>query len=153
MMKYKVSVIMPALNEEGNITRAVENALDAFRRLECAGDVIIVNDGSTDRTAQIVEKMSERNPEIRMISHEKTKGIGASFWDGVSVAGGELVVLLPGDGETDAFEILRYLPLLEHVDMVIPFFYNKEVRNWKRRMISKIYKGIINLSFGLLINY
>ena len=42
---------------------------------------------------------------------------------------------------------------MEHVDIVIPFIYNRNVRSWKRRMLSKFYKGIINLSFGMLLNY
>lgn len=61
--------------------------------------------------------------------------------------------MLPGDAENDAYEILRYLPLMEHVDIVIPFIYNKNVRSRKRRIISKFYKGIINLSFGRMLNY
>jgi glycosyltransferase involved in cell wall biosynthesis len=152
-MDCMISVIMPALNEEDNIAKAVKNALDAFQKVQCSGEIVVVNDGSTDRTGQIVEDLIERHSEVRTIRHEETRGIGASFWTGVSAGRGEFVVLLPGDGETDAFEILRYLPLLNHVDIVIPFFYNKKIRTWKRRMISKIYKGIINLSFGLLINY
>lgn len=61
--------------------------------------------------------------------------------------------MLPRDAENDAYEILRYLPLMEHVDIVIPFIYNQNMRSWKRRMVFKFYKGIIKLSFGMLLNY
>ena len=60
---------------------------------------------------------------------------------------------MPGDAENDAFETLRYLTLMDDVDIVIPFIYNKEVRTKTRRILSKMYKGIINLSFGMLLNY
>jgi hypothetical protein len=61
--------------------------------------------------------------------------------------------MIPGDGENDAPETLRYLPVMEHVDIVIPFVYNKTVRSWKRRLLSRLYRGIINMTFGLTLNY
>lgn len=144
---------MPALNEEKNISKALENVTKSYIRLGFSGEIIVINDGSTDNTELMVKGFIEKYPFIRMICHNKPKGIGASFWDGVRESRGELVTLLPGDAENDSYEILRYLPIMDHVDIVIPFFYNKEVRPWKRRMISKLYKGIINLSFGMLLNY
>lgn len=152
-MKYKVSVIMPALNEEDNISKALENVVKSFVRLDVLGEIILINDGSTDRTKMIVEELMDKYPFIQLICHDKPKGIGASYWEGVWKSKGEIVTMLPGDAENDAYEILRYLPLMDHVDIVIPFIYNKNVRSWKRRMISKFYKGIINLSFGMLLNY
>ncbi|HHT9160150.1 MAG TPA: glycosyltransferase family 2 protein [Candidatus Brocadiaceae bacterium] len=152
-MSYKVSVIMPALNEEDNITKAVENVAKSFDQLDVPGEIVVVNDGSTDRTREITEELIEKYPFIQIICHDKPKGIGASYWDGVWKSKGEIVTFLPGDAENDAYEILRYLPLMDHVDIVIPFIYNQNARNWKRRMISKFYKGIINFSFGMLLNY
>lgn len=152
-MKYKLSVIMPALNEEGNIVWAVENVIESFQRVGCSAEIIVVNDGSTDKTEQLVNGLIEKYPFIRMLRHDKPKGLGASYWDGVQNAWGEIVMYVPGDGENDAYEIMRYLPLLDHVDIVIPFFYNRNVRSWSRRLISKTYKGIINLTFGILLNY
>lgn len=152
-MKYKISVIMPALNEEDNISKALENVVKSFVQLDVLGEIILINDGSTDRTKMIVEELIDKYPFIQLICHDKPKGIGASYWEGVWKSKGEIVTMLPGDAENDAYEILRYLPLMDHVDIVIPFIYNKNVRSWKRRMISKFYKGIINLSFGMLLNY
>ena len=152
-MYYKVSVIMPALNEENNISTAIENVVKSFMQLDILGEIVVINDGSTDRTRTIVESLIGKYPFIQLICHDKPKGIGASCWEGIWKSKGEMVTWLPGDAENDAFEILRYLPLMEHVDIVIPFIYNRNVRSWKRRMLSKFYKGIINLSFGMLLNY
>ncbi|MBM2834019.1 MAG: hypothetical protein HW406_1180 [Candidatus Brocadiaceae bacterium] len=152
-MNYKLSVIVPALNEEGNIVWAVQNIIESFQRVGCSAEIIVVNDGSTDRTGSLVNGLSEKYPFIRMLCHDKPRGLGASYWDGVQNAQGEVVMYVPGDGENDAYEIMRYLPLLDHVDIVIPFFYNRNVRSWSRRLISKTYKGIINLTFGILLNY
>lgn len=153
MNSCKISVIMPALNEENNITRAVENVRDCFEHYRISGEIVVVNDGSRDKTGEIAVSMSERHPFIKVLHHKEPHGIGASFWDGVMESCGEIVMMIPGDGENDACEMLRYLPLMDNVDMVIPFAYNKEVRSLRRRLLSAIYRGIINISFGMLLNY
>lgn len=150
---YKITVIMPALNEEKNIVRAADNVMGSFGKVGIPGEIIVVNDGSTDGTGSAVEGLAKKYPFIRLITHDKPQGIGASFWEGIKKSKGEIVTMVPGDGENDAYEILRYLPLMSHVDVVIPFVYNANVRSLKRRMLSKLYKGIINLSFGMLLNY
>ncbi|MBF0238898.1 MAG: glycosyltransferase family 2 protein [SAR324 cluster bacterium] len=151
--KYQLSVIMPALNEENNIIGAVNDVVRAFEQLNISGEIIVINDGSTDQTPQMVESLKQQHPFIKMITHARPKGIGASYWEGVWTADGEVVVMIPGDGENDTSEIIRYFPLMDHVDIVIPYFYNKEARTQVRQFISKLYKLIINVSFGILLNY
>ena len=150
---YKITVIMPALNEEKNIVKAVENVIESFDRVEISGEIIVMNDGSTDGTGNTVEGLIKKHSFIRLISHDKPEGIGASFWEGIKKSQGEVVTMVPGDGENDAYEILRYMPLMDDVDIIVPFVYNKTVRTLRRRLISKLYKAIINMSFGMLLNY
>ena len=64
-----------------------------------------------------------------------------------------MVTMLPGDNENDPWETLRYLKLLEHVDIVIPFVFNKEVRSLFRNALSFIYRFIINTTFVVNFNY
>ena len=131
-----LSVIMPALNEEKNIAAAVSNSQKAFKDFNIEGEVIVVNDGSTDSTERIVKSIVQNNKHVRLIKHNSTKGIGASFWEGVDNARGDIIVMLPGDNENDPWEIFRYYRMLEHVDIVIPFVYNKRVRTLYRNILS-----------------
>ena len=153
MSGVRVSVVMPALNEELNLERAAANVLQSFRAYGVAGELLIVNDGSSDATAAIAERLSMEHGEIGVIHHPCPHGIGASFWKGVRACSGEVVVMLPGDGENDAAEILRYLPLMNEVDIVVPFVFNREARSAARRLLSIVYREIIKLSFGLALNY
>ncbi|MBH30597.1 MAG: hypothetical protein CMG71_01230 [Candidatus Marinimicrobia bacterium] len=148
-----ISVIIPALNEEENIENSVENVLESFRKLQINGEVVIVNDGSTDNTENIADRCVEKYPNVQSINHIKPQGVGKAYWDGLKASKGECVTWVPADGENDAFEILRYLPLMNQVDIIIPYVYNKETRSWNRRLLSKVYKAIINLSFGMILNY
>ena len=111
-----ISIIMPALNEEDHIAAAVTDTLRAFDALGLEAELIVVNDGSTDRTAEICAD------------------------------------LMKGD-ENDPWETLRYCNLLEHVDIVIPFVFNRQVRPIHRNMLSFVYRFIINTTFLVNLNY
>jgi len=149
-----LTVIMPALNEEKNISQAIDDTLSAFKKLNIEGEIIVINDGSIDNTPNIVKnKINEYPDKIRMITHDKPKGIGASFWDGVDNAKGDVICMLPGDNENIPLEIMQYIYLMNHVDMIIPFVFNLEVRSLFRKMLSYIYKFIINNTFFISLNY
>ncbi|MFC1692234.1 glycosyltransferase family 2 protein [Candidatus Latescibacterota bacterium] len=153
-MKYRhLSIIMPALNEEENIHAALADTLQAFDDFNIDGEIIVINDGSTDNTAEIVKSIQKKDNRIRMIIHDTPRGIGASFWDGVDNSGKDFVCMLPGDNENDPWEIMRYCRLLEHVDIVIPFAYNKEMRSLFRNILSFIYRFVINTTFLVNLNY
>ncbi len=150
-----LSIIMPALNEEENIASAIEHTLAAFSAHDLNGEIIVVNDGSTDRTPQLVEEIAGRDGRgnIRMVHHRTPQGLGVAFRDGVKEAAGKVVAFMPGDDENDPGEIMRYFWLLTQVDMVVPFVYNKEVRPKIRTWISKVFRMIVNVSFAVNFNY
>ena len=153
MESLSVSIIVTALNEEKNIFFAIDNTLKAFDNFHIDGEVIVINDGSTDKTKDIVSEIINNNERVRLINHDFPKGVGASFWEGVDHAKSDIVCWLPGDNENDPWEILRYHKLLEHVDIVIPFVFNKEVRSLYRNALSFIYRFIINTTFLVNFNY
>ncbi len=149
-----ISIVMPALNEEKNIQGAVMNTLAAFRDFEIEGEVIIVDDGSRDKTSEIVKEMIGREGDrVRRLRHETPQGIGKSFWDGVDQARYEIVAMFPGDNENDPWESLRYLNLLNHVDLVIPFVFNRHARPLPRNVLSYLYRFIVNSTFLVNFNY
>lgn len=152
-MAPELSVIMPALNEQENIESAISNTLMALDDFKINGEIVVVNDGSTDKTAHIAESLIKGDSRIRVLHHDRAKGIGASFWDGVDCAKKDTVVMLPGDNENDPWEIFRYYGLLEHVDIVIPFIFNKQARSVFRNALSFIYRFIINTTFLVNFNY
>ncbi|MBF0100107.1 MAG: glycosyltransferase family 2 protein [Desulfobacterales bacterium] len=153
MENRDVAVIMPALNEEDNIENAIQDVLSAFNTLNINGELIVINDGSTDHTKEIVEEKMKSESLIRLINHEKPKGIGNAFWTGVDASPAKAVCMLPGDNENEAMEILRYYPLLDHVDIVVPFIFNRQVRPFFRNILSLIYRLIINTTFLVNFNY
>jgi glycosyltransferase involved in cell wall biosynthesis len=152
-MLSTLTVVMPALNEEANIEAAIGSALHAFDQYGMAGELIVVNDGSRDRTAELVKRYMQRDARIRLIEHAVPMGIGASFWDGVRAAQHQFVTMFPGDNENDPEDALTYFHMTRDVDIIVPFIHNVEIRSLSRRVVSSIYRFIINMSFGMNLNY
>lgn len=148
-----VTVVMPALNEGRNIAAAIRSTLDTFDALGIRGELIAVNDGSTDNTADIVSAYMRKDPRVSLLTHESPGGIGGAFWDGVRSSSFDIVTMFPGDNENDPADALRYIDLFAHVDMVVPFIYNKASRGAFRQILSFAYRTIINLSFMTNLNY
>lgn len=148
-----LSVVMPCLNEQDNIDSAMRRTLAAFDRYGIEGEIVVINDGSTDGTAGVVRALAGRHPNIRLIEHARPMGIGASFWDGVRSARNDFVTMFPGDDENDPDDALLCYYLTRDVDIIVPFIHNAEVRSIWRRLISSTYRFIINISFGMNLNY
>lgn len=149
-----LSVIMPALNEEENIASAISRTLEAFQSFGISGEIIVVNDGSTDNTGKIIEKEARKAPSlIKPVAHVKSQGIGASFWAGVDLAAGSIVCMLPGDNENDAGEIIRYLPYLKETDIVIPFVAKGRKRSLFRSILSWLFRMVIRCTFAIPLRY
>lgn len=148
-----LSVVMPALNERVNVGAAIRNTLAAFDDFGLAGEIVVIDDGSTDGTGDLVREVAARDERVRLFRHDAPRGVGASFWDGVGNARGEFVCMLPGDNENDPWELFRYHRLLEHVDILIPFVFNKQARSLFRNGLSFLYRFIINTTFLVSFNY
>ena len=148
-----LSVVMPCLNEEDNVASAIRSTLSAFARHNIEGEIVVINDGSSDGTAAVVRALMERHPNVRLIEHTRPMGIGASFWDGVRNARNDFVTIFPGDDENDPDDALLCYYLTRDVDIIVPFILNVEVRSVWRRLISSLYRFIINISFGTNLNY
>jgi glycosyltransferase involved in cell wall biosynthesis len=142
-----ISVIVPALNEAAAIGLVIEDTNAAFAYFGVNGEILVVNDGSTDATEQVVQAYLTKCTNIRLINHARPMGIGAAFWDGVRAAVGEYITMLPGDNENLASETICYVPLARKYDVVIPYVKNAGTRRFHRRILSAAFTFCINLTF------
>lgn len=147
-MTISISIIIPALNEEDSLRAAVNSAVSALDDANVEGEIIIINDGSTDNTGAIAEEVKKPDKRISVIHHNTPMGMGYSFLDGVSKANNEVVTIFGGDNEGIPSEYFLYLPLFEYVDIVVPFFINAQ-RSIFRTLISKTYLFVAKTLLGL----
>ena len=153
--QYKsVSIIVPALNEEKSLRATVQDIMNELQKNSIDGEIIIIDDGSKDNTGKIAEELSAAvGSNVKVLHHSRPMGIGCCFRDGISHADKEAITWLPGDGENDPYEIIKYLPLLQHVDIVNPFVINRGERSFLRRTLSKTYLLIVNAIFRTSFHY
>jgi len=101
-----LTIVIPALNEEESIGSTIQRCLDARDRIRRVGhvddvEIIVVSDGSTDRTAAIAQELAARESAVRVIVFEKNRGYGAAIKEGFAQGSGDLVSFLDADGTCD----------------------------------------------------
>ena len=111
-MSPTLSVLIPAYNEAENIEELVERTASAFDELNVPGELIFVDDGSSDGTGDVVESMQARYPWVRLIRHRRNRGLTAALQNGFHASRGDYILFLPADLES-------------HPDEDIPALYNK----------------------------
>jgi len=144
---------MPCLNESSSIELAITGSLNELDKRKIKGEIVVVDDGSTDCSRKIIEEAVAKDSRVRLLTKKKNEGIGKAFWDGVAASNYPCVVLIPGDNENNPSEILSFYHLIVDVDVIVPFILNAEVRSISRRLISSVYRLIVNISFGTTLNY
>ncbi len=148
-----LSVVVPALNEEIALDDTMKRLCKALNENGTSWEIILINDGSTDRTQTLISMWANNEPRIKPVRHERPMGIGYCFKEGIEISTKDAITWLPADGENDPSGLLKNLPLLEQVDMVIPFVLNAGIRPWTRRILSRVYLWIVNVSFGTRFKY
>jgi glycosyltransferase involved in cell wall biosynthesis len=148
-----LSVIIPALNEEGNLEAAVRSVLAAIGTRFEEYELLVFDDGSTDRTGEIADRLAKENDRIRVIHNGTNKGFGYNYTRGVQLARMEYVTLFPGDNEIPLEAIRTILLAVGAADIVIPYISTPEVRPWSRRVVSIGFVVLLNVLFGLRLRY
>jgi len=118
MKRYPITIFFPCYNEEQNVERVTKEALAVAGRISDDYEIIIVNDGSKDRTAEIADRLANEYPVVRVIHHEVNKGYGGALQTGFKNASKELVFYTDGDGQFKIEEITKLLPFIENFDIV-----------------------------------
>ncbi|OGS22570.1 MAG: hypothetical protein A2252_03055 [Elusimicrobia bacterium RIFOXYA2_FULL_39_19] len=148
-----VSIIVPALNEEKSVESTVKEILETFKNHSIDGEIILIDDGSTDKTGNIADNLGKTEKNVTVIHHSKPMGLGSCFREGTQKATKKAVAWLPGDGENEPYEIIKYLSILEHTDIANPYVINFNERPLSRRILSKTYLFIVNTAFGTSFHY
>jgi glycosyltransferase involved in cell wall biosynthesis len=114
-----LTVLVPAYNEEAGLGRSVELILAKLAELGVSAEVLIVDDGSRDRTPAIADELAARHSQVRAFHHPANRGIGGGFVTGAAQARGEWLILIPADLALDLDELRKYLDAARRADVVV----------------------------------
>lgn len=145
--KERVSLIIPAWNEEDTITQAIREADSALKAIAGEYEIIIVDDGSTDRTQEVVLAEAVENPAVRIVQFGENRGYGAALRSGFEAANYELVAFTDADCQFDLNDLEYILPLTERYDIVSGYRIDRK-DSIVRRFYSWVYNSLVQLLLG-----
>ncbi|MBI3584402.1 MAG: glycosyltransferase family 2 protein [Nitrospinae bacterium] len=151
LQKFSLSIILPAYNEAGNIPEVLKKIQKVFLTMSLNGEVLIINDGSTDNTGQVAEGFREKYPFLHVLHHRKNMGLTESLMTGFENVKGDVIIFLCSDLESDPEEdIPKLLSGIEDgYDMVVGW---RENRGDGKLMTSKIYNLLSRILFGVTLH-
>jgi dolichol-phosphate mannosyltransferase len=152
-----LSVVIPARDEEGCIASTVEHLHLELRLNHIAHEIVVVDDGSTDRTAAIVTALGERIPEARLIKSGPPHGFGRAIICGLQRMSGDAVVIMMADESDDCRDVVRYWNALnEGWDAVFGSRFMKGAGvidyPWLKLRLNRLANLFIRLLFGISLN-
>jgi glycosyltransferase involved in cell wall biosynthesis len=145
-----ISVFFPCYNEQDNIGRVVERAVEVCEEVGADYEIILVNDGSADETGVRADAIAAGNSRVRVVHHPQNMGYGAALQSGIRAAKKELVFFTDGDGQFDIGEINLLLPLIEQNDIVCGYRLDRK-DPFMRKLNGWMWTRLVNLLFGMNI--
>ena len=152
----KLSVFFPMWNEQDYIERAVEAAREECGELLELGDIadyeiIIVNDASTDRTAEIADALAAADPHVRVVHHPQNRKLGGSMKSGFAAATGDLVLYTDADLPFDMHDVHKAVRLLRYydADIVSAYRFDRTGEGYVRTVYSFFYNMMVRVLFGV----
>jgi glycosyltransferase involved in cell wall biosynthesis len=143
-----LTIFFPCYNEEDNIERLTRKAVEVGRRVADDLEVIVVNDGSQDRTGEIADGLATEIPEVRAVHNHPNLGYGGALQRGFREATKSWIFYTDGDGQFDLEEIPRVLPLLEEYDIVSCYRLDRK-DSLVRKLNAFAWTTLVNLLFRL----
>lgn len=131
----ELSVFFPFWNEEENIETVVKKAIPIAGNIAEKWEIIMVDDGSMDKTLEIAQRLVQSNKNLRVISHSPNRGYGAALKEGLNSAKYKYVVFNDGDGQFDFSEVTKFAEYISDADMVIGFRKKRRDHNLGKRVL------------------
>jgi glycosyltransferase involved in cell wall biosynthesis len=144
----ELSVFFPFYNEQANIERVVQQAIDVLTRLALKYELILVDDGSHDRTYALAQSLAVTYPHIRVIRNRVNLGYGAALRRGIRAARYEWVFYTDGDGQFDMNHLDALLPMAKQYDIVAAYRVGRR-DNFVRRFNAACWNLLVNMELGL----
>ena len=146
----KLSVIIPVFNEEENLPLTAEGIFSVLGSDPNFLELVLIDDGSQDRTAEIAKKLIEREPRIRLVRHDKNRGLGAAIKTGLQAAEGDLALYTDADLPFD-FKLIPELLALSKLNNIVIGCRQNRGEGGRRWILTKGYNLITWLALGVKV--
>lgn len=148
-----ITLVIPAFNEEFNISATFRTLLNVKDSSCVEFKTLVVNDGSTDRTEQVVTEWQNSQLEVEIISFDSNQGQGAAILEGIKQVNTKYFLIIPADDDLSAEAIIRLMQTADKVNVAIGYYDKTLKRANYRKFLSKLYSFCICKVTGININY
>lgn len=143
-----LSLVLPAHNEEDNVGHVVADALEVLPAFTDDVEIIVVNDGSRDKTRAVVERLAREHPVVRLVNHEVNRGYGAAVTSGIRASTRPYVMFMDADRQFRIEDLADLSPFVGAFDVVAGF--RKERHDpLHRRLFAEIFNVTVRVLFGV----
>ena len=148
----KLSIVVPFYNEEDNIRRMHAAILAAVEPVGVSFEMVLVDDGSKDRTRELAEEIARVDPRVRVVEFRRNYGQTPAMAAGIEQARGEIIVTMDGDLQNDPGDIKEFLAKIdEGYDIVVGWRHNRQDKLVSRKIPSRIANWLIGKATGVPI--
>lgn len=151
----EISMVMPAYNEEDNIGLIVERVDNIVRQMGLTYELIIVDDGSIDKTRTRAKNYAKNNGHVKVVGYENNVGKGYALKTGFSHAAGDMVIFMDSDSDIDPKQVGRYVEALKDADIVVASKRHPQSEvdtPLIRRILSQGFNVLVKLLVGLKLS-
>jgi dolichol-phosphate mannosyltransferase len=150
-----ISIFVPCLNEEKNVVGAIEKVLTACGNVGLSFEIMVFDDGSTDRTSDVVREYQTMHPELplRLFQLKKNRGLSPNFTDGAFYGKGKYYRCVAGDNYESLESHEAILREIGAADIIVPVYTQVDHRGISRTLISRTYTWLANRASGYRIGY
>jgi glycosyltransferase involved in cell wall biosynthesis len=141
-----LTIGFPAYGDEGTVERVAMKALTIGQAMAVPFEVIIVDDGSPDRSGEIADELARVHPEIRVVHHETNLGYGRAFKSVLKNSRYDWIALTDGDDQYDLLDLKDLVRVAHRYDLIITFRYRK-IYSTPRIFLSWLYNAVLRWLF------
>ncbi len=147
-----LSVVLPAFNEEANVENVVRTSVAYLAARMPEYELLVVNDGSRDRTGEILARLQQEFPRLRPLHHAQNRGYGAALRTGFDAASKHFVFYMDGDGQFDIHDLDHLFPLATDEDHIVTGYRIERRDPFIRRLNARLFGGwLVRVMLGVRV--
>ena len=146
--RVSLSLVMPGLNEEANVEGAVRRSIEALERHVGEFEIIVIDDGSTDRTGEIADRLAAEDPRVRVIHNERNLNYGVSLARGIDQARCDWILHNGMDLPLDPDDIALFAPHFGEADVIVVRRTNRAAHSPWRKLTSWVNNALLRVLFS-----
>lgn len=150
MIPGKLSLVLPAYNEVENISEVTGRALDVLPKLVESFEIVVVDDGSSDGTGDLLDRIAAEHPEIKPVHHPKNKGYGAALTSGFTASTGSHIMFMDADLQFDIADLSHLAPFVGKYDIVAGYRIDRKDASY-RILYANVFKLAMRFLFGVRV--